>query len=222
MSDLGWLALWLTIGGAGVAAVIALRALGLRATYARDLLHVGAGCWALGWPAWHGAAAPLALAAAVSVGLARVPTLARAVPLAARLQHTVTSGDERWLGLVHYGLAATALTAIAVAGHGFAAAVGLWALALGDGPGGAIGRRFGRHRFRLAWAKAKSLEGAAAVAIGAALGALAAGAWFAHPVALPVALLIGAIAAIAEAAAPRSTDNLLVPAAAWLAAELFA
>ena len=40
--------------------------------------------------------------------------------------------------------------------------------------------------------------------------------------ALPAALLIGATAAIAEAAAPRATDNLLVPAAAWLAAELFA
>lgn len=222
MTDLGWLAAWLALGAAGVAAVIALGALGLRATYARDLLHVGAGSWALGWPAWHGATAPLALAIAVTAALALVPTLARVVPLAARLERTVAGGDERWLGLVHYGLAATALTAIAVAGHGFAAAVGLWALALGDGPGGAIGRRFGRHRFRLAWAKAKSLEGAAAVALGATLGALAAGAWFAHPVALTTALAIGAIAALAEAAAPRATDNLLVPAAAWLAAELFA
>lgn len=222
MSDLGWLALWLAIGGAGVAAVIALGALGLRATYARDLLHVGAGAWALGWPAWHGAVAPLALAATVTVALALVPTLARAVPLAARLERTVAGGDERWSGLVHYAVAATALTAIAVAGHGFAAAAGLWALALGDGPGGAVGRRLGRHRFRAPGAKPKSLEGTAAVALGAAFGALAAGAWFAHPIAPAVALAIGAVAALAEAVAPRGTDNLTVPAAAWLAAELLA
>ena len=38
--------------------------------------------------------------------------------------------------------------------------------------------------------------------------------------ALTVALAIGAVAALVEAAAPRSTDNLLVPAAAWAAAEL--
>jgi dolichol kinase len=154
--------------------------------------------------------------------LALVPTLARAVPLAARLERTVAGGDERWSGLVHYAIAATALTAIAVAGHGFAAAAGLWALALGDGPGGAVGRRLGRHRFRAPGAKPKSLEGTAAVALGAALGALAAGAWFAHPIAPAIALAIGAVAALAEAVAPRGTDNLTVPAAAWLAAELLA
>ncbi|MBK9030587.1 MAG: hypothetical protein IPL61_04475 [Myxococcales bacterium] len=220
MSDLTGLGVWLAVLAIGVGALVAARALGLAATHARDLLHVGAGAWALGWPAWHGAATPIALALTVTLALALVPTVARAWTPAARLERTVTGGDERWTGLVHYALAATVLTVVACAGHGFAAAVGLWALALGDGPGGAIGRRFGRHRFQLPWGKRKSLEGAAVVALGAAVATVAAGAWFDHPVPLALPLAVGAIAAAVEAAAPRGTDNLLVPAAAWLAAEL--
>ena len=220
MSDLAWLGAWLAVLAVGVGAIVAARALGLAATHARDLLHVGAGAWALGWPAWHDAVAPVALALIVTAAIAAVPMVARTWTPAARLERAVTGGDERWTGLVHYALAATLLTVVARAGHGFAAAVGLWALALGDGPGGAVGRRWGRHGFQLPWGKRKSLEGTAAVALGAAVATVAAGAWFDHPVALALPLAVGAIAAAVEAAAPRGTDNLLVPAAAWATAEL--
>lgn len=220
MTDLAWTAVWIAALAAGAAAIVVARALGLAATYVRDGLHVGASVWVLGWPAWDGAIAPVALAATVTVAVALVPIAARRVPAAARVHGAVTDGDERWTGLVHYALAFTGLTAIAVTGPAFAAAVGLLALSLGDGPGGAIGRRFGRHRYRLPWAKPKSLEGSLIVALGAGLGVIIAGRWFGHAAATHLVLAVGAIAALVEAAAPRGTDNLLVPAAAWATAEL--
>ena len=78
-----------------------------------------------------------------------------------------------------------------------------------------MGRRVGRHRFQLPWAKAKSLEGTATVAALAAAGAVVAATWFRGPVDPARALAVGAVAALAEAAAPRASDNLLVPAAVW-------
>ena len=68
------------------------------------------------------------------------------------------------------------------------------------------------------WAKTKSMEGTLVVAVFAAVGAAIAGVWFGVP--LPWARVAAACvaAAVAEAVAPRATDNLLVPLAVWLVA----
>ncbi|MBZ0233025.1 MAG: hypothetical protein K8M05_11905, partial [Deltaproteobacteria bacterium] len=169
MSDLVWAAIWFGVVGAGLATCVGLKALGLATTYVRDLLHVGAGVWIAGWPAWDQPTIPIVIAciAVITVGL--VPAAAERLPIAARLRDSVSGGDERWDGLVHYSASYAVLTAIGLTLAPFPAAAGLLALSLGDGIGGAVGRRFGRLRYR-AMGKTKSLEGSLAVGAAAAAG----------------------------------------------------
>jgi phytol kinase len=220
MSDLGWLAIWSLVLGAGVAACVVVRAAGVATTYVRDMLHVGAGVWVLGWLWWDGVAVPVAIVAAVALAVAAVPLIAPRLELVARFQRSVSGGDEGWAGLVLYTISFVVLTAIGLSGAKFPAAAGLLALTFGDGLGGAVGRNLGRHRYRWPWAKPKTLEGSATVAAGACLGVLVAAGLFDTSIAPAAVLAIGAIAAVAEGLAPRSSDNLLVPAAVWTAATL--
>lgn len=222
MSDLALTGLWLAVLAVGLAACIALRALGLASTYVRDLLHVGAGVWIVGWPAWDGVIAPSAITLTAMLAVMAVPAVAPHLGLAARLRDAVSDGDELWDGLVVYVAAFVALTALGLTGAPFPAAAGLLALSLGDGVGGAVGRRFGRHRYRAPWGKSKTVEGSLAVAIAAAGGVLLAARLFDHPVGALGVVTLGAVAALVEALSPRSTDNLLVPAAVWAGARLLA
>lgn len=200
---------------AGFSVCVGLRALGMPRTYVRDLLHVAAGIWPLGWPLWTSAAVPIAVAGAGFAVTLLVPLAARRMRLAARLRDSVSGEDEAFRGLVLYAASVAALTCAGMLGDAFPAAAGLLALALGDGLGGAVGRRFGGRRFTLPFAKAKTFEGSAAVALFAAAGVCVAGVRFgAHPTWWWIAAA-GIVAALAEALSPRATDNLIVPAAVW-------
>src|SRR5256885_268322 len=81
------------------------------------------------------------------------------------------------------------------------------ALARGDGIGGTVGRRFGRHPLRVPFGKPKSWEGAAAVTAFAALGAWIALRWYGAEASPLIVLGAGVIAGVAEALSPRATDN---------------
>jgi len=185
--------------------------------YVRDVLHVGAGVWPLGWKAWHGPWSPVMVAATGFGLLLAVPLLARRITAARAFERAVSGEDEAWSGLVLYGLSAAACTAVAFFGHSaFPAAAALFALALGDGLGGLVGRLWGKHRYRVPWAKTKSVEGSLVVALLAAHGTAMAGLLFGAPLSVGRVLGAGVAAAVAEAAAPRATDNVLVPLAVWL------
>jgi phytol kinase len=218
VSDLALAGGWLAVLGCALAGGMVLRAFGFASTYIRDLLHIGAGVWVLGWPWWSGHTMPIAIVTATALGVALVPVAARRVALAAQLERSVSGGDERWSGLVLYTLAYAVLTAVGLCGSPFPAAAGLLALSLGDGIGGAAGRAFGRHHFHAPGGKRKSLEGSAVVALGAIAGVAVASQLFGSAIGAPAVIALGALAAIAEAGAPRGTDNLLVPLAVWLAA----
>jgi phytol kinase len=217
VTDLELAGMWITVLVAGVVGCALAHAAGLASTYVRDLLHVGAGVWVLGWSAWDGVAVPVALATSITAGVALAPTVAARWRPAARFTRSVSGPDESWTGLVLYGVSYTWLTAFGLAVDPFPAGVALLALSLGDGVGGAVGRRFGRHRYRVGDAKTKSLEGSIAVAVAAAAGILVAAQVFAAPLSPVAVLLLAAIAALVEAFSPRSTDNLLVPAAVFVA-----
>lgn len=220
MTDVALAALWIAVLGAALGGIVVLHRLGLATTYARDLLHVGTGVWVLGWPLWHGAALPVLITTAAALATASVPALARSHAWAGGIQGTFSGGDERWGGLCLYTASYAGLTFVGLAGAPFAAGAGLLALSLGDGIGGAVGRRFGTHRFRAPGGKEKSVEGSLAVAVAASAGVLLAAWRFGvHPRAARVVLL-GAGAALAEALSPRGTDNVVVPAAVWALAEL--
>jgi dolichol kinase len=206
------LLLWIGVLLAGLSGGLLLRRIGLAATYVRDLLHVGAGTWVLGWPFWRSWIPPSALAIASAGLLAAAPLLARR---AGPLRHLVTSmsgGDEEWGAVALYGASFAGLTLLGLGlGVAFPAAGALLALALGDGIGGLVGRRFGRVRYAAPGGKTKSLEGSAAVALGAGLGVALAAAWLGErPGALAVAGA-GVAASLAEGLSPRATDNAFVP-----------
>ncbi len=215
MSDLARVGAWCALLGAGLGAVVALRRRGLPRTYARDLLHVGAGVWALGLGGWRAPLAPTALVLAVAAATALVPLAAARVRPLAALRDAVSDGEERWSGIALYTLAFALATALGTRGHPAPAAAAIAALALGDGLGGAIGRRFGRHHFAAPGGKRKSLEGSLAVAALAGLGAVAAARCYGASI-TPSLLAAGPVAAVAEAIAPRGTDNLIVPVAVYL------
>lgn len=212
MSDLAQVLVWLGILAFGVGFCLLIRRAGVPTTYVRDFLHVGAGLWPFGWPFWHSAWVPCAIAIAVAAVTALAPRLK---PLA-RFQGVVSGGDERWSGLVLYGFSFAALTVIGFQVRQFPAAAALMALSLGDGIGGVVGRRFGRHHFSVPGAKRKSIEGSLAVAAAAGLAVFIASAWYGAGAGALTILLAGLVAALAEAAAPRATDNVLVPLAVWL------
>lgn len=222
MTDASWLVLWLAVLGAGLSAVVVLHRLGLRATYARDLLHVGTGSWVLGWPAWREPALPIALVLGAAAATSLVPVASRRLAVAARFERSVSGGDERFGGLVLYTLAFAAGTWLGLTREPFPAAAALLALSLGDGVGGAVGRRFGRLRYAAPGGKRKSVEGSVAVGVMGAAGAALAAAWFDAPAGLGVIAALGVTAAAAEALSPRGIDNLLVPAAVWLVADWLA
>lgn len=220
MSDL-WLAIaWVAVLGAGLGVCFVLHERGVPSTHVRDLLHVGTGIWVLGWPLWSGLFAPIAIVGAVTLATASVPALARRHPALERLTRTFASGDERWSGLVLYTAAYAVMTVMAFSIGPFAAAAALLALSLGDGIGGAVGLKLGRHHFSAPGGKQKSFEGSLAVAVAAALGVLVAAWRFDVTLGAGSVAGLGAVAALGEALAPRGTDNAFVPAVVWSVAEL--
>lgn len=218
MTDLALAGFWVGVLGAGLAACVVAHGLGLASTYVRDILHVGAGVWILGWPFWHGGALPLAIVSAVAVATAILPLIAQHSRIAAKLVRSVTNGDEHWTGLVHYTAMYASFTALALVVDPFPAAAALLALSLGDGIGGAVGRNVGRHHYQVPGGKRKSFEGSLAVMVCAAAGAALAAQLFGREIGVATLFVLGAIASLVEAIAPRSTDNLLIPIAVWIAA----
>jgi dolichol kinase len=209
-------AIWCAILVAGLGGAIVVKGFGLATTYVRDLLHIGAGIWVLGWPGWSGAAIPTAIVGIVMAGTLLVPWLAERVRLAARLRDAVSNGDERWSGLERYTISYAVLTAVGLSRDPFPAAAALLALSLGDGVGGAVGRRFGRISFTAPGGKRKTIEGSITVAIMTAIAVLVAAAWLETPTTAASVIGAGIVGASAEAFAPRATDNVVVPAAVWL------
>lgn len=220
MTDLHLTAMWACALGAGLAGALVVRGVGLATTYVRDLLHVGAGVWVVGWLWWNDVAAPMAIVGAVAVAIALVPAVAPHVDAVARFRRTVSDRDERFGGLIVYTLSFVVMTWLGLTRDPFPAAAALLSLSLGDGIGGAVGRQLGRRFYATPFGKRKSLEGTAAVAIAAAIGVTIAAELFGVELAAWRIAVLGVVAAAAEGIAPRSSDNALVPAAVCAAAEL--
>ncbi len=211
MGDVSLAVLWVAVLAGGLAIAAGLGRLGLARTHVRDVLHVGAGVWPLGWPFWHGVLWPIAIPVAALVAITALPPLARRRPWASRALDAVSSEEDRWSGLVLYTASVAVLTPVGLLSRPFPAAAALLALALGDGLGGALGLAFGRHHFHVAAGKRKSLEGAVGVAVFSAVGVWLAMRWFSVPLGPGVAVLAGGVAALAEAVSPRATDNVVLP-----------
>jgi phytol kinase len=205
-----------------VIAELLRRALGVPQQLTRKLVHIGAGMWVFGVLAlfdhWQIGVLPFATFIAVNYLLYRF-----------RVLGSMDAGDST-PGTVYFALAITLLFGLlwrpdGPVDHAPTAVAGTMALTWGDALAALIGRRWGRHRFRVAGDQ-RSWEGSAAmfaasVATMFIVLTLLPGSPL-SPLAPPLGAgraalgaLIGAGAAtFAEAVSPRGTDNLTVPLAA--------
>ena len=152
------------------------------------------------------------------VVLLAIPLLARWLQAARAIERAVSGDGEAWSGLVLYALSAAVFTAVGLLGNApFPAAAALLALALGDGLGGLVGTSLGTAPLPGALGEDEERGRSLAVALLAALGTAMAASLFGAP-SRGRMLGAGLAAAVAEAVAPRATDNVLVPLAVWVAA----
>jgi dolichol kinase len=211
VNDLLLALFWSLVLAGGLSLCLVLKRRGIATTYVRDLLHVGAGVWVLGWPWWSGAFAPIAIAVTAFIATFVLPAFAFSRPLVG----AISGGDESWSGIVGYTASFAVFTTLGLLGEPLPAAIALLSLSLGDGLGGLAGRRFGRVEIRAPFAKKKTLEGSMVVFGASFAGAYLAAFALGDRIALATAAMTALAAALSEAIAPRSMDNLLVPLATW-------
>jgi len=130
------------------------------------------------------------------------------------------SGDGHKLGLVYYAISWSIL-AFFLFNNLMAAAVGIVAMAYGDGFGGIIGKKWGKHRIH----GKKTMEGTLAVFFFSFLATLVVfafygmlafnglypGKFLAAPLALAIAAGVGIYVAVVELVTPGEYDNLVIP-----------
>ncbi len=121
------------------------------------------------------------------------------------------AGNE-W-GLVYYCLMFTVLAGL-FAKNPAVVAVGMLPLAYGDGLGAVIGRKFGRHPYRII--DKKSIEGSLAVFAGTAVSLLVGMAYYGVPLqdAAWMSAAIGIVIMVVEGVTPKGLDNLAIPLSA--------
>lgn len=128
------------------------------------------------------------------------------------------AGNE-W-GLVYYCLMFTVLAGL-FAKNPVVVAVGMLPLAYGDGLGAVIGRKFGRHPYRII--DKKSIEGSLAVFAGTAVSLLVGMVYYGVPLqnAAWMSAAIGLVIMVVEGVTPKGLDNLAIPITAVVLFLLF-
>ncbi|HTY91709.1 MAG TPA: hypothetical protein VMC84_11085 [Methanocella sp.] len=128
------------------------------------------------------------------------------------------AGNE-W-GLVYYCLMFTVLAGL-FAKTPVVVAVGMLPLAYGDGLGAVIGRKFGRHPYKII--DKKSVEGSLAVFAGTAVSLVVGMVYYGVQLqnALWMSAAIGIVVMVVEGVAPKGLDNLAIPLSAVVMFMLF-
>ncbi len=225
MHDLLLLLLWGGVLGFGAGFCIYTSSKGLKTTYVRDFLHVGAGLWTLGLPYWNHAWLPVTVVSLALGLILLVPWLSRRIGIIDKFYRSVSNEEEAWIGIVFFVVSYVAFTAIGLLVDGalLPAACALGALSIGDGLGGFFGAKFGKAGYKIPWAKRKTYVGSLAVAVGSFIGIVVVAGWFNLDMSVPFNAanlgwfaLAAVGASVVEAISPRASDNLLVPAVVFL------
>jgi phytol kinase len=206
---------WLcALSFAWIAAVIAVgesfrRLGGFPPDLTRKIVHVGVAAWALPtalWfrSPWWAAACPL------------VFVVLNAISYRWRLMAVIEEDGKGNPGTIYFPLSFAALILVLWPLDGRGASVaGLYAMGFGDAAASVIGRRWGRHAYRVGGGS-KTWEGTAAMAVFSFAFILLGTLPFTPAPAWIASLAAALAAAAAEAPAARGLDNLTVPLAAAL------
>lgn len=202
-----------------IVAMVLRRLFNLQPELTRKFIHVGAGMWVFGvlilFNRWQIGILPFATFIGINYLLYRYRVL--------EAMNTADSSP----GTVYFAISVTLLFGLLWRPTGPVdrapiATAGVMAMTWGDALAAGIGKRIGRHRYRV-WGSERSWEGSAAMFVASAVAMflvllLLPGSLL-SPLAVPsstgqalsVALVGAAFATLAEAVSPHGTDNLSVP-----------
>lgn len=116
--------------------------------------------------------------------------------------------EKRHLGLVIYPLSVLILVFLYNTGviNIYSAQSGVLIMGLGDGMAALLGRKWGRHKYKVSKVGEKSIEGTAAMFVFSFLVV-----YFLSPSSLFISLLVAIVATVAENISPSGIDNFTVP-----------
>jgi len=168
----------------------------------RELTHIVMGVWPILWLMFNYKESALLVPLVVTIILALAPE---------KIRRVFSRGDEKHIGLVLYAFSFTIITYFFW--KTFMGAAAIFCLSFGDGLGGFIGSRFGRHRYKLPWVKEKSIEGSLTILIVSVLAILLANILYPASSGFNylIALIGGLFVTFIEAISPYHSDNLTIP-----------
>ncbi len=176
----------------------------------RNLLHILAGLWGLLWLFFQSQILATALAGASFLVLLTIGLIRSRFPSLDGLTSSFAWGKEGIWGVVSFAFALTIITYFLWPFKEIGTAC-IFALALGDGMADAVGRRWGRIRYKLPWNKGKTLTGSLACFSFSVVGIYLSFALFKAPLDFYLFLGGGFLCALVEAISPSQTDNLFIP-----------
>jgi len=166
----------------------------------RKLTHSVMGVWPLLWFLFENAFAAFLVPLAVTILLATAPQ---------NIREIFSKGEEKHIGLVLYALSFTIITFFFYMNSIGAAAI--FTLAFADGVSGWVGRKYGKHFYRVPWSKPKSLEGSTGMFIASLISLYIAQLIFEPKMTILIILVGALIATILEGISPKHSDNVCVP-----------
>lgn len=166
----------------------------------RKLTHTSMGIWPFLWFLYNHVFAAFLVPLIVTIMLALAPK---------SIRELFSGGEEKHIGLVLYALSFTIITLFFF--MNWIGAASIFTLAFADGVGGWVGRKMGRHYYKVPWAKPKSLEGSLGMFIASLISILIAQIFFYSRID-PLLIIVGSIAAtIIEGISPKHSDNIFIP-----------
>lgn len=177
----------------------------------RNLLHILAGLWGLLWLFFESQILATLLAGTAFLVLLAIGLIRPRSSLLMKLTSSFAWGEEGIWGVVLFALALTMITYILWPFKEVGTAC-IFALAMGDGMADAVGRRWGRLRYKLPWNKEKSFTGSLTCFFFSTIGICLAFILFKAPLNICLFLEGGLLCAFVEALSPAQTDNLFIPA----------
>ena len=203
----------------GLAEVIR-RSLSLSTNFTRKVIHVGVGNWIFLWPFafdhWYAIIVPPALFVVLNYVSYRRE-------LFKAMERKEKAGG---LGTVYYAISLAIVAPIAmILGVNWIAAASIMLMAWADGLADPIGRRHGKHKYRVA-GSTKSIEGSLGFFLVGFCAVAATLVFFNIFSSLPAvnipifSLVIAALGTLIEAVSPAGTDNLTVPIISFILALL--
>ena len=178
-----------------------LKEKGISSNTLRELTHTSMGVWPVLWFLFNDNLWATSVPLLVTIMLAFAPK---------SIRRTFSEGDEKHIGLVFYAFSFTVVTYFFFMRYEGAAAI--FSLAFGDGLGGLIGSRYGKHRYKIPWVKEKSIEGSLTVFLLSMLSITISQIIFTgHLISVAIIVLGGIFVTLIEAISPYHSDNLTIP-----------